>query len=431
MATSMTSDTLERPSTATMSGRGTITSRTTVSPNSMMEWISWRSCDSISPSSTATSAMASSSSSETNGPAFRPLPGRMMLDTPIRPRASNRNGGKLTSAWMTGAVKRAARSECWTAHVLGAASANTKMITTSNSVAMAMPHGPKTWSATMPTRVAATSVVTRSRSSTGFSVRSGCSSSLMRVLAPGRPSSAMVNAFTRLVRVNAVSERARNAVNAMSTATKTSIHTSPELKPCVSARILIGRRSPFGPVEAVQQRLLARLHDLRLGVLGVVHPEQVQHAVHDQQGQFVLEGAGVVGGVAVRHRGTDHDVAQQRRHVVGLAGKVAGTAAAGVRGTTALHRFLVDREREHVGGSVLAQEALVEVRDGVLVHEQQGDLRIRVHALGRQHRLRQPHPAHGVDRELRLLVGRKNVHRHARSPAAPMSPAAPVAISSR
>src|SRR4051812_48751782 len=186
------------------------------------------------------------------------------------------------------------------------------MITTSNRVAIAMPHGPNTWSATMPTRVAATKVVTSRSRSTGFRVRSGCSSSLMSLVAPGRPSSIMVNALTRLVRVKAVSDRARKAVNRMSTATTTSIHASEELKPLVSARMFIGggSRSRLAPVEAFEQRLLARFHDLRLCVVHVIHTEQVQHAVHDQQRQLVVEGAGVFGRVAVGDGWADHDVAQ-------------------------------------------------------------------------------------------------------------------------
>ena len=52
----------------TMSGRGTMTSRTTVSPNSMMEWMRARSSVSMTSPSTATSAMARSSDSVTAAP---------------------------------------------------------------------------------------------------------------------------------------------------------------------------------------------------------------------------------------------------------------------------------------------------------------------------------------------------------------------------
>ena len=50
---------------STMSMRGTITSRTMVSPNSMTEWMKLRSSDSIASSSWATSAMARTSDSVT------------------------------------------------------------------------------------------------------------------------------------------------------------------------------------------------------------------------------------------------------------------------------------------------------------------------------------------------------------------------------
>ncbi len=50
---------------STMSMRGTITSRTMVSPNSMTEWMKLRSSDSIASSSCATSAMARTSDSVT------------------------------------------------------------------------------------------------------------------------------------------------------------------------------------------------------------------------------------------------------------------------------------------------------------------------------------------------------------------------------
>src|SRR5215470_15975323 len=57
-----------------MSGRGTITSRATVSPNVKIEWISSRSCGSMLPSSCPTSAIVRMTSSETKGPSLRPLP---------------------------------------------------------------------------------------------------------------------------------------------------------------------------------------------------------------------------------------------------------------------------------------------------------------------------------------------------------------------
>ena len=89
------SSTVASASTAIMSGRGSITSRTTVSPNSKIEWISSRSSVSISASSAATSAIERISCSVTNGPSARPRPGSTMLARPMKPRVSRRSGAKL------------------------------------------------------------------------------------------------------------------------------------------------------------------------------------------------------------------------------------------------------------------------------------------------------------------------------------------------
>ena len=113
-------------SIATMSGRGRITSWVTVSPNSKIEWMSRRSSRSISCSSAATSAMVRRSSSVTNGPSFRPLPGSITFARPMRPRESRRNGGKTVIAHRNPDTFSAARSGCWIAYVFGATSPITK-----------------------------------------------------------------------------------------------------------------------------------------------------------------------------------------------------------------------------------------------------------------------------------------------------------------
>ena len=67
---SSVASTVSSAPTVTMSGRGTITSRTTVSPNSMIEWMRARSSVSMASPSRATSAMASSSDSVTRVPRY-------------------------------------------------------------------------------------------------------------------------------------------------------------------------------------------------------------------------------------------------------------------------------------------------------------------------------------------------------------------------
>ena len=83
-ARSRAASTVSSAPMVTMSGRGTITSRTTVSPNSMMEWMRARSSVSITSPSRATSAMASSSDSVTLDPRYWPFSPMSRLARPIR-----------------------------------------------------------------------------------------------------------------------------------------------------------------------------------------------------------------------------------------------------------------------------------------------------------------------------------------------------------
>lgn len=62
-------------SMTTRSVRGTMTSRTSVSPSSKTECTMRRSSSSISDSASARSTSARSSASEANGPCRKPLPG--------------------------------------------------------------------------------------------------------------------------------------------------------------------------------------------------------------------------------------------------------------------------------------------------------------------------------------------------------------------
>ena len=93
----------------TMSVRGTITSRTTVSPKEITEWMNARSVGSITSSWRATSAMASSSDSVTVGGGW-PLPPISRSARPTSTDEIQRIGGNRVTASMTGAANRAARS---------------------------------------------------------------------------------------------------------------------------------------------------------------------------------------------------------------------------------------------------------------------------------------------------------------------------------
>ena len=221
--------------------------------------------------------------------------------------------------------------------------------------------------ATTPTRVAATSVHSSSANSTTGRTRSMCCTRRSRVWRPRRFSSTRVRALTLEVRVMAVSDMARKLVDddqhhdddqqddvgaaevvAASTATS------------AAATRWVAHTGSAGPVIARQQLLLPGLHGFGLVRLVVVHAQQVEQAVHDEEGELVLVGAGVVRRVAVGHRRADDHVAEQGRRFFRL-GRETRAGAARVRRAAALRRLLVDRERQDIGGSVLAEEPRVEI----------------------------------------------------------------------
>ena len=93
-----------------MSGRGTMTSRATVSPNSMIDSISSRSSRSITSSSAAASTMPSSSCSDTNGPCLRPLPGRITFVEADQRPGDQLQGREADERAVIGVLMSAARS---------------------------------------------------------------------------------------------------------------------------------------------------------------------------------------------------------------------------------------------------------------------------------------------------------------------------------
>ena len=106
----------------------------------------------------------------------------------------------------------------------------------------------------------------------------------------------------------------------------------------------------------LQQRLLQRLHPLGFLVDLVIVAEQVQHPVHHEKCEFVIEGpsmmalAFVLWRIRRGDRGAHDDVADQ---VVGLTRIGA-----------------IERERQHIGRRVLVAVFEVELPDRRFVDEQ-------------------------------------------------------------
>jgi hypothetical protein len=104
-------------SMTTRSVRGTITSRTSVSPSSKTECTIRRSSSSISDSFSARSTSARSSASEANGPRRKPLPGVSAL--PMRISSDGIGPMIRASGSSTYAAAVAVFSGCWRPMVRG------------------------------------------------------------------------------------------------------------------------------------------------------------------------------------------------------------------------------------------------------------------------------------------------------------------------
>jgi hypothetical protein len=139
----------------------------------------------------------------------------------------------------------------------------------------------------------------------------------------------------------------------------------------------------------------------------VVEAEQVEDAVHDEEGHLVVEGDEMLRRLPLRHLRADDDVAHQDGGVGRLGGRT-GAAAALVGLPAAFDELVVHGEGEDVGWPLAAEEPLVEVGHGLLVDEQHGQLGVAPHALLLEDHLGQADPAQGVHLDLGLLVGHED-----------------------
>ena len=339
------------------------------------------------------------------------------LASPMRRLESQRMGGNRMSELTIGALRRAARSGCCTAQFFGTASKNTKMTTISNTMPSSTPRPPKRCSATMPTRVAETSWQISTRSRIGLRKLAGFSTSRASCRAP-----ALLLVDQRLG-LDPVHPHEAGLGHGQHTRGRQQRGDDDDEDDVLGVEPRRGQERDHAHAslltrwKRVEQLLLQRLHALRLRLLLVVHAEQVEQPVDDQQRHLVLEGHPVLGRVARRHLGADHHVAEQGQRA--LFGRGARTAPAEVRRAPRGPRLVLDGEGQHVGRAGLAQELLVQRGHGVLVDEEQRDLGLPLDAPRRQDLAGQPRPAsdvHGMDL---LLVGGKDVNRHWVEPARP------------
>ena len=137
----------------------------------------------------------------------------------------------------------------------------------------------------------------------------------------------------------------------------------------------------------------------------MVHAEQVQDSVHEEEGELVLVGAGVAGCLLPGDLRADDDVSEERWHVLVFQRSAAGPARLLVRHAPRADQVVLDGEGQHVGRPLPAEEPFVELGDGRLVDEHHRELGpVPDPAVG-EDPLGKGDPAAEVDGPVRLLVG--------------------------
>ncbi len=339
----------------TMSMRGTITSRTIVSPNSITEWMKLRSSDSMASSSWATSAMASTSDSVMRG--LLPLRAEQ-ADHSVGDREQHDRDPADRPESQDAPHDRRAR-ERRLVGVLNGEVLRDRLEGDEDDHDLA---GRGDEDAGRAKEVAGEDADHRGRDQLADEHQQ--QQRVEELLGRLGERDERLGAVATLSR----SERARDLF--MRVSEVSAIAKKPESKQQhddrhqqVGVARLPDRARSRRPrsVVASQQLSLARLHALGLLVDRVVPAAQVQDAVHDQQSDLVLEADLVLDRVARRHDGTDDDVTDQLGDLG--RGRLARTTAARVGYATRGLGLGVDGKAQHVGRAVAAHELLIEVGD--------------------------------------------------------------------
>src|SRR6516164_8384002 len=351
-------------SAKTMSVRGTITSRTIVSPSSNTEWIIARSSGSMTLRSSSRSTRPRSSSPDPSRP-LRPGVSTLAVATSSRgsgPRA------RTTGASTLAAAPASCRSY-WRPRLTGQIPATiySRAAMPANAMrTVCQPVPSHSTRAAVISTTAAVTAPTRTAMSTlryrRGSARTACNWGDW----PFEPSLARSLPLVLAMRNSAISALAHSpATSARATAATTSqaIAASPGF-----STLHYGPASGAVGAPRVQQPVLQPEHGGTLPGLGMVKPEQVEDAVRAEHLQLRLDRPLRLPSLLRGHlRAQDH-VAEHGRGGVAVRGpRPDGAVAARWRRAQFVHG-----EREDVGGAFLAHPSLVQVGDGGGVDEQYG-----------------------------------------------------------
>ena len=202
----------------------------------------------------------------------------------------------------------------------------------------------------------------------------------------------------------------------------TSIHTSvPEKSVAITPAAPGGSRPARARSSgsSSSRSTLPRPHPGRLVRLGVVVAEHVEHAVHHEQRQLVVEGAGVARAPGRRPRS-----GRSRRRRAGAAGRPgSGGGRSGPRrcgpdpSSTSTSSPSIGKASTSVGPGWPRNSSLSSAMSVSLTNSRL-QLRVAPHALGRQHALGQARPSG------RCRPGRRPARRRTKTSSSPSPPSA-------
>ena len=235
-----------------------------------------------------------------------------MFTSPSSPRTITRIGAKSVTKRRNPDVRSAACSVCCTAHVFGAASANTKNTITFRTRLSTTIHQPELPSR-LPSKYDVMSCAASASSVTALTVRSGRSS--MRTRRVG----ALLALFFERHRLHAThpqerglgrgeDDREEEEDDDRDDGQRHRAHAVTNLSRInrnvpVSGGRATGRLPlPFELTEPFEELLFSSAHHRRLLGLGMVVVQQVQDPVDDQQREFVVGRQPPLARLAVRHR---------------------------------------------------------------------------------------------------------------------------------
>src|SRR5215471_12091434 len=355
-----------------MSVRGTMTSRTIVSPRSKTEWIIARSPGSMTRRSSSRSTRPRSSSSDSPEPS-RPLrPGVSTLAAATSSRGSGPSA-RTTGASTLAAAPASCRSY-WRPRVTG--QIPTTMYSRAAMPASAMRNvchpvpSHCTRAAVVSTTAAVSAPITIAMSTLRYrrgSARTACNwgdwpfePSLARSL---RPVLAMWSSA-----ISALAHSPASTASATAAAISQAIAASPGFPTRLPVPLRCTKTWRALGAPRLQQPVLQSEHGGTLPGLGVVKPEQVQDAVRAEHLQLRLDRPLRLPGLLRGHlRAQDHVTEHGRGRVA-----VGGPHPVGAVAARWWRAQLVHGEGQDVSGAFLAHPALVQVGDRGGVHQQHG-----------------------------------------------------------